>query len=192
MRAGVLALLALTACGAATTPPSRASGPALDPAPAPPPLAPGPGHVRVELDQPGTELQETERWSAGRTRWFGVRGVCAAPCAADVPEDGMYRVAGAGMPPSSSFALPARDLVHLAVSPGRGDLHDAGGLLTLVGGLTTAVGAGLLLGPLGAGASAEPGGAYVPTACAIAGVGVAGLVTGIALLLGNATTVRFE
>ena len=86
---------------------------------------------------------------------------------------------------SAAFSLPDRERVLLRIEPGNTTRHDGGGLLTLMGGLSTAGGAVTTLAANGNQGTTVAGLAFL-------GVGVLALAIGIPLLLSSATTVRFE
>jgi hypothetical protein len=144
-----------------------------------------PGLVHVELERPGTVLESTEAWSNWHTYWTSRSVVCFGPCVADVPADLMYRISGADMPPSSHFSLPARERVRLDVRPGNSFEHAVGGLLTLAGGLSAAVGLVTLLAGDGSKPVVVGGGTCL-------GLGAGALGVGIPLLLLSMTTVHFD
>jgi hypothetical protein len=131
-------------------PPPPAPPLLLEPLPQPPPptvvpSAPRPPTVRVHLtvSRPVT----LEILSPEETRWHPV---CAAPCDAEVPLEGVYRVVDHGMLPSGPLEIEARpgDLVVLDVSVRTYNQFRAGERLTIASYVLGAVGLGLEIGAL--------------------------------------------
>jgi hypothetical protein len=145
----------------------------------------GQATTEVELPGPGMVLQATDTWANWHTYWTSRMVVCAAPCTAVVPSDGTYRIVGEAMPPSAPFTLPLRDRVRLEVGRGSRALHDTGGVLLLVGGVTALVGAMILAGS-GKTTDTDVGGLVT--------LGAGGVMMGVGLpmLLSSATTVHFD
>jgi hypothetical protein len=142
--------------------------------------------TRVELDTPGMVLQATDAWANWHTRWTSRSVICAAPCVADVPLELRYRVVADEMPPSPPFSLPERDRVLLHVHPGSAGRHDAGAMLTLLGGITALVGTMVIWGNHGGKGGAGLGGIFA------AGTGVAMMGIGIPMMLTSGTAVTFD
>ena len=104
--------------------------------------------VHVELDESGTQLEEVPWRYRGvpttpRAEYYvGSSPLCVGPCSTTVWSNRYYRVTGAGMAPSDPFTVPPQSDVRLAVTQrGNRGLRDAGGVLTVLGGLSFVMGA---------------------------------------------------
>lgn len=129
----------------------------------------------------------------GLTEW---ETVCVAPCAMPVSTRSTYRVAGDGLVPSSTFALPRTPHLRLDADLGSSRSRISGALLGIAG-------AGALV--LGASASiASPilaandvGGEALHTGLLAGGIGTVAvgavlLAVGIGLYFTNESTLRFD
>jgi hypothetical protein len=80
----------------------------------------------------------------GVAEWY--QPVCTAPCAVDADPNAIYRVAGRGVTPSDSFALPpASEKVGLRVRAGSSAVRAGGWLSVGLGALAVATGGALFL-----------------------------------------------
>ncbi|HSQ64763.1 MAG TPA: hypothetical protein VLM85_16175, partial [Polyangiaceae bacterium] len=116
--------------------------------------------------------------------------VCMAPCQADVDANGMYRVAGDGVTPSSTFGLGAPNgAMRLHVTAGSSGAR-IGGIWLLIGGITLAVTGGLTAGLFAAinDPYTDMTG-WIVAGAVMAGVGVIMTAIGIPLIIGSGTSV---
>jgi hypothetical protein len=128
--------------------------------PAPPPVSaaappPAPEARRVEVELQSNDSRATIERRVGTTSLAGLPFVdgsfagvglwqeeCVAPCEVKLDPRYSYRVAGEGVTPSESFALPkGRDKVHISAEMGSSRWRLAGILTTGLGAGTAAVGA---------------------------------------------------
>jgi hypothetical protein len=167
--------------------------------------APGPT-VSLHATEAGTRLERrTQTQTYGGLPFkdatiFGVstwEPACAAPCDVKLDPRFAYRVAGEGMVPSDSFALPARD-ERLAVDAKMGSstqrlagigLSGAGALGMLLGG--TALVATPILESEHVGSSTFRSG-VLTGGIVVASAGAIALATGLYLWLSSDTTYRME
>lgn len=161
--------------------------PAPPPTPTPTPTAaPSPPDtmVLVHIDSPSpVEMQVTH---GQKNDW---QTVCASPCDQEFPSHGTYRIAGAGVRPSSSFTLSAmHGRASLAVSPSSSGWFVGGIVLTAVGGAVTLIGAfiGLIAEITSTVDKSGVSTSIESTGWTMAGVGAIGLVAGIVALVSNA------
>jgi hypothetical protein len=165
--------------------PAPATAPAPAPAPAPTAAPSAPDTmVVVHIDSPSpVEMQVTH---GQKNDW---QTVCASPCDQEFAAHGTYRIAGAGVRPSSSFTLSAmHGRANLVVSPSSSGWFVGGIVLTAVGGGVMLIGAFIgfiasitsTFDKSGASTSLES------TGWTMAGVGAIGLVAGIVALASNA------
>ncbi len=178
-RGGVPQNATPTPAPAGTTPP---------PAAAAPPAPTGPqGNAYVHLDA-DSEVR-LERQSG--TTWVGQ---CNAPCDRELPLDGNYRIAGGSIRTSANFRLMATkpgDRVIISVNPAsKGGL--VGGIIlagigtpfAIIGGLTLLVVAAIDAAP---NHYVETGPAKI-VGWSLFGIGAVGVIAGIVLITGNAST----
>jgi hypothetical protein len=191
-------LVALTAQARADDAPAQAPAPAATP--------PAQTHVTLRADDAHAALEKqtgsltppgpiaTELGFAGVSTW---QTVCAAPSGVAVDPHGVYRVAGDGLVPSSSFSLGSlRDRVTLDSRSGNAFMRVGGVLLAAGGGAAAVLGGGsfvtaLVLDQNGTGSpllrdSLRYGG------LAVAGAGVVAAALGVYLYFTNGTTVRTD
>jgi hypothetical protein len=177
-----------------------------DSAPSAPATAPAQTHVTLLADDAHAALEKqagtlTPPGAIARELGFGAvsswQTVCAAPCGVAVDPHGVYRVAGDGLVPSSSFSLGSlRDRVTLDSRSGNAFMRFGGVLLAAGGAAAAALGGGsfvtaLVLDQNGTGSpqlrdSLRYGG------LAVAGTGVVAAAVGVYLYLTNGTTVRTD
>jgi hypothetical protein len=124
--------------------------------PADPALAPSQGPrlptVRAHLN--ASRPVTLEVLSPEELRW---RPLCVAPCDADVPLEGVFRVVDHGMVPSGGLELEARpgDTVVLDVNARTYEQQRTGRRLTITGYIAGAVGLGLEVGALAVDSSSD-------------------------------------
>lgn len=138
--------------------------------------------VELRLTEPGAVLQRYDWRRDAYSIWTFSGVVCNAPCDARVSRDAKYRVLGADFPPSGRFSPPSTgESFQLDVHKGNRSVGDAGGILTILGGVS----GGAAVATLAFG-KADVG--TVILSC----IGIVGLAVGIPALLTSATTVHFD
>ena len=117
--------------------------------------------------------------------------VCVAPCDARIEVNAAYRVDGAGMPPSSTFALPRDGDVRIDVARGSTLERLGGGTLMTLGLLTAGAAAAVLAAPQ---ILVGDGGALPSTTAvaAVLGAGVLAAIGGLVLVVDGTTRVHVE
>ncbi len=163
--------------------------------------------VQLDADKPGVTLLKVtgfgivhaySAYGSATGGFMNFEPVCVAPCQANAEQNAMYRVAGDGVTPTSTFGLPAPapdGAVHRHVAAGSAGARVAGIWLT-VGGITLLVTGGMLAG-LGA-ALNDPTSPYsdmsglIVSGLVTAGVGVVLTAIGIPLIVSSGTNVVNE
>jgi hypothetical protein len=167
-------------------------GPAKPAPPAsPPPSSPQPsGHmVWVHLDASGDARLEQDSGEGGR--WVSV---CTAPCDQALPVSSDYRIGGGQMKASAAFKLSGRqgDRVTITASGGSTAWFVVGVVMTAISSPLTLTGLSIgLVGTLVANSNAQgtQGAAGVATVgWVLFGVGAAGLLGGVLLVVNNSKT----
>jgi hypothetical protein len=176
---------------AAEPPPGQApQAPAPVSAPAPPPPRDLSDKVLVHVDGPDNARLEQDTTNAGN--WTEV---CSAPCDIQLPVAADYRIAG-GVRQSRVFNLPGHhgEKVTLTVSAATTGGFVVGVVLTAVGGPVALVGlfVGGIASLVAAGSQGQPGLQGAQNVAAVGwtmfGVGAAGLIGGIVLVVTNSRT----
>ena len=125
-------------------PPSPGAEAPAPPSQPPPPLVLPPPVVTVDSTRPFTVLERranrTSGWSLtlpfpsynSGEQW---EPICVAPCELHLDPNGVYRVGGGEVGPSSPFVLPRgrTDPLRLHIRAGSSFLHDGGIVLTVLG-----------------------------------------------------------
>jgi hypothetical protein len=129
----------------------------------------------------------------GVTEW---EPVCVAPCQAKLSPRDTYRVAGDGLVPSATFALPRAPHLRLDADLGSSRARVSGILATLAGAGAMALGSGALVASPFL-ADGDVGSQGFRTGVLAGGVGTLALGTvlvavGVTLWATNATTLRFD
>lgn len=178
------------------------------PAPTPAPsAATAVDHVTVELRANDTRAtlerrKSTQTFSGlalpdlaigGLTEW---ETVCVAPCVMPVSTRATYRVAGDGLVPSSTFALPRTPHLRLDADLGSSRSRVSGALLTLAGAGALVLGTGAAItSPILA--ANDVGSDAVHTGLLAGGVGTASVgallvAVGVTLWITNDSSLRFD
>ena len=157
-------------------------------------------HVLIDGDRPGVTLVRiTDMGVVSAYTGYGTaygafeqtRPVCMAPCQADLDANGMYRIAGGGITPTSAFGLPASQpgqAVRLHVHAGSIGAR-VGGLWLIIGGISFAIAGGTLAALAAAESSISSDTGLLASGVVIGGLGVVALVIGIVLIAGSGTSV---
>jgi hypothetical protein len=129
----------------------------------------------------------------GVTEW---EPVCTSPCAMPVSRRSTYRVAGDGLVPSSTFALPTGSRLRLDADLGSSQGRVSGALLTLAGAGALVLGTGALVtSPILAANDLGSEGfrtGLLGGGVAAASVGAILVAVGVTLWVTNESTLRFE
>ncbi len=129
----------------------------------------------------------------GVTEW---EPVCTSPCAMPVSRRSTYRVAGDGLVPSSTFALPTGSRLRLDADLGSSKGRVSGALLTLAGAGALVLGTGALVTSpiLAANDLGSEGFRTGLLAGGVAAVSVGAILVavGVTLWVTNESTLRFE
>ena len=129
----------------------------------------------------------------GVTEW---EPVCTSPCAMPVSRRSTYRVAGDGLVPSSTFALPTGSRLRLDADLGSSKGRVSGALLTLAGAGALVLGTGALVTSpvLAANDIGSEGFRTGLLAGGVAAVSVGAILVavGVTLWITNESTLRFE
>jgi hypothetical protein len=153
------------------------------PTPTPTPT-PTDATVLVHIDSPSpVDLQVTH---GKKNDW---ETICSAPCDVQVPAHGMYRIAGSGSRPSSTFSLSSmHGRADLVVSPSSSGWFVGGIVLLSVGGGVMLIGAfiGLIASITSTVDTSGASSQIEATGWTMAGVGALGLVAGIVAMASNA------
>lgn len=129
----------------------------------------------------------------GVTEW---EPVCVAPCAAKLSPRDTYRIAGDGLVPSATFALPRASHLRLDADLGSSRARVSGVLVTLAGAGAMALGTGALVASPFL-AEGDVGSQGFRTGVLAGGVGSLALGTvlvavGVTLWATNGTSLRFD
>jgi hypothetical protein len=126
-----------------------------------------------------------ERQGATEDDWIVA---CRSPCDAQVSIEGTYRIAGEGVRTSAPFTLPSSDGRRLSIDVDTGSkaVLVLGIVLTSVSSAVALV--GVVIHMLAKGADIDR--SLAPTGIAVAAGGVAGVATGIVLIVMNARTTQ--
>ncbi len=163
------------------TAPATAAKPTVVVAPAPGPQ--GAAYVHIDADSDiRIERQVGAQWV----------GMCNAPCDRDLPLEGIYRIAGAGVRNSHTFHLSAShpgDRIIIAVNPASKGGFVGGIILASIGAPVFILGGFVLLIVAAVDASTHSDtGAAKAVGWTMFGIGAAGIIGGIVLIANNAST----
>ncbi|MDB4996968.1 MAG: hypothetical protein JWM74_4400 [Myxococcaceae bacterium] len=166
------------------TTPANTAKPAVVAAPAPAPGPQGAAYVHIDADSDiRIERQVGAQWV----------GMCNAPCDRDLPLDGNYRMAGAGVRNSHTFHLAASrpgDRIIIAVNPASKGGFVGGIILASIGAPIFLLGGFVLLivAAVDASSSRAETGPAKAVGWTMFGLGAAGVIGGIVLIANNAST----
>jgi hypothetical protein len=176
---------------ATATPPCVAA-----PAPEKPLDAPKPLQLAIASDNPSAALFRIDRFArrsgSDSMETEGLTQICGVPCNQTVDASALYRIAGPGIAPSSSFALPlSRRAVDLRIKAGSVSAQTAGRWLMYTAGVPGVVGAVFSFPLLLTVADGKPipDAPYTWITVGALGASAALLAAGVALFFSNETTV---
>ena len=148
------------------------------------------GTVNVHIDSDNPVELQTHADPDQSEGFSGWRTVCFSPCDRDVPLGQTYRVVGEGTRASHGFRLNAQpgQRLLLDVTPRSGGMFALGIVATVIGGVALPIGLLVLLAGAVENATTRDGGSTVAAGWTITGLGVAGIVGGILLIVNNSKT----